>query len=95
MSRLSIPADVDELIKQVSPFISSNTNAVDTIRTALFRMKEHYILNQQTKISLDNPLHPYFSRATPEEEAAVLEHRANPQLSKAKTSKEMINWLND
>jgi hypothetical protein len=94
MSRLSIPADVDELIKQVSPFISSNTNAVDTIRIALFRMKEHYILNEPTKISLDNPLHPYYSRATLEEEA-ILEPRANPKVGKSMTANETINWLYD
>jgi hypothetical protein len=94
MSRLSIPADVDELIKEVSPYISSKTNAVDTIRTALFRMKEQYILNNSTQISLDNPLHPYYSKATPEEETAIAQYRQNPQLSQPMTAKQMINWLN-
>jgi hypothetical protein len=95
MSRLSIPADVDELIKEVSPYISSKTNAVDTIRTALFRMKEQYILNNSTPISLDNPLHPYYSKATPEEEIAVAQYRQNPTLGvRLSTKSEIKKYLN-
>jgi hypothetical protein len=95
MSRLSIPADVDELIKVVSPYISSSTNAVDTIRTALFRMKEQYVLSNPVAIGINNPLHPYYAHLTPEEEEAVLEYRKNPDLGKKLgTPEEIKAYLN-
>ena len=92
MSRLSIPADIDELIAQVTPYISSSTNAVDVIRIALFKMKEQYIVPQ--KIQLDNTLHPYYARLTPQEEKNVLAAMKEKGGKKLKSKQDIVSYLN-
>jgi hypothetical protein len=97
MSRPSLPKDIDDLIAQVSPFISANTNPVDTIRIALFRMKEDFILSND-RVSIDNPLHPFYSKVTPDEETKIVESRKEFKFKKNITkgsAKDVIAWLNN
>ncbi len=93
MSRPSLPADIDELIAQVTPYISSSASPVDIIRIALFRMKEQFILGNNA-LTLDNPQHPYYSKTTKLEEQKIIESRADINNTQSGNAKEIINWLN-
>jgi hypothetical protein len=70
MSRPFIPTDVDLMIKELSSIIPES-KPMDIIRIALFKLKEEYIL--KPKVSLSNPKHPFYSKATPEEELGIAE----------------------
>lgn len=84
MSRPFIPTDVDLMIKELASIIPAS-KPMDIIRIALFKLKEEYIL--KPKISLNNPAHPFYSKATPGEEHGVAESMKNLEDGNFKTVK--------
>lgn len=72
------------MIKELASIIPKS-KPMDIIRIALFKLKEEYIL--KPKISLNNPAHPFYSKATPEEELGMAEAMKNLEEGNFKTIK--------
>lgn len=71
-TRQIIPKDIHQLVQQLKPVVSPESKTMDIIRIALVEMKKSWLL-QGEKISINDPRHPYYSKATPEEEEAIEE----------------------
>ena len=69
MSRPVIPAHVKNLIQEIAPYMGGAKD-MDVIFAGLLSLKEKYIL-PTPKIGINNPKHPYYCKATPEEEKGL------------------------
>jgi len=72
MSRPVIPAHVKNLILELSPYVAPGAKDMDVIFAGLLSLKEKYVLPQK-KIGINHPAHPYYAKATPEEEKGLTE----------------------